>query len=221
MYSNIIHNNQSSTNKKDLIFEQLKKSNLISKEISIKDYTISSLDNTSKQNYQSSLSKPVINNNNNNIIHSFGMTMIDNKLKLLGEFNKDIEEKIRLLRQKLKSSPLEKGTFSKFVNLKNRLFEKIVLYLSNTDLLSIVNSNEKAKMKLIDICILKGRSIVNMFSSKYKKYFLVDEVKIVLKRYVKAGSSSLNETIDEEMKNNNLNESIKYTSKCIYLYMYI
>ena len=69
------------------------------------------------------------------------------------------------------------------INLKSKLFEKIITFMSNSDVLSLIESSKELKSKLIDITKLKAKHIVKLFESKYKPYFQITSSLLTLSKY--------------------------------------
>ena len=119
----------------------------------------------------------------NNYSSNTGLSLIDSKLKMLGEFNNNIAEKIKLLKKKLTKNFSVKGNLLNLINLKSKLFEKIITFMSNSDVLSLIESSKELKSKLIDITKLKAKHIVKLFESKYKPYFQITSSLLTLSKY--------------------------------------
>ena len=108
---------------------------------------------------------------------------LDGRIKLLSNYNNDISEKIKYLKQKLGKIPKIKISLDKIVNLKENLFDKIISFMSNEENTIFYSMNKKLKFKFQEIAFLKAKEVARQFSIKYKKYMKLEKSTIIIESY--------------------------------------
>jgi hypothetical protein len=159
-------------------FETSNASELLAQVKKVSDYNTNGVNKVEYPN-----NEQVLNKNPSNL-SNISLYSGDN-IKMLNEYQNNIEERIQNLKNKIEKNKINKLNFEKFKNLKNNSLTNILYFLDSNSFMQMFSMNKQIKEKILEILIELSYKIVKSFEMKYSNNFKIESKYITLKKILK------------------------------------